>query len=254
MNTDQSQSSPVELVQSILKSGRIELAGDEFVDIHSSIDAREVDFISKIVRNDPGIVRSLEVGLAFGISALAISLSKKDVNISSHEAIDPHQRTQWKSFGLGLLDKHGIKIQLHSGYSEHVLPELCKDQKSYDLIFIDGWHTFDHTLIDLFYSTKLLRIGGYLIIDDLTFPSVKRAVDYIKNYPCYSVFDALPFEGSNSIRRRLMRVALRVLPIGIFKPYMSTVLQNKLFEPKYSMICLKKISGDTRNWDWFRDF
>jgi predicted O-methyltransferase YrrM len=254
MSTDRSRASPVEPLQRILKSGRIEVASDVFVDIHSSIDAREVDFISRIVRNDPGIVRSLEVGLAFGISALTITLSKRDVTVSTHDAIDPHQRTQWQSVGLGLLDKHGIKIQLYSGFSEIVLPDLCKEQKSYDLIFIDGWHTFDHTLIDLFYSTKLLRNGGYLIIDDLTFPSVKRAVDYIKNYPCYSIFDALPFEGSSSIRRKLMRVALRILPIGIFKPYMSTSLQNRLFEPEYSMICLKKIGDDTRNWDWFRDF
>ena len=39
-------------------------------------------------------------------------------------------------------------------------------KKPFDFIFIDGWHTFDYTLVDMFYADRLLRIGGYLLIDD----------------------------------------------------------------------------------------
>ena len=40
------------------------------------------------------------------------------------------------------------------------------NMKPFDFIFIDGWHTFDYTLVDMFYADRLLRIGGYLLIDD----------------------------------------------------------------------------------------
>ena len=40
--------------------------------------------------------------------------------------------------------------------SYEAMPELLKKgEENYDFIFIDGWHTFDYTLVDFFYSDKL---------------------------------------------------------------------------------------------------
>ena len=69
-------------------------------------------------------------------------------------SIDPFQKTQWNSNGLKLLTNSKL-INRHNliEKSYEALPELLKDNKNkFDFIFIDGWHTFDYTLIDFFYE------------------------------------------------------------------------------------------------------
>jgi predicted O-methyltransferase YrrM len=57
---------------------------------------------------------------------------------------------------------------------------------SFDMIFIDGWHTFDYTLVDFFYANLLLKINGIIIIDDALHNGVKKCVDYLTtNYVFY---------------------------------------------------------------------
>ena len=53
----------------------------------------------------------------------------------------------------------------------------------FDLIFIDGWHTFDNVMVDIFYSINLLKPGGYIILDDADFPSVGKAISYFIKLP-----------------------------------------------------------------------
>ena len=60
------------------------------------------------------------------------------------------------------------------------MPELLEDnEEKFDFIFIDGWHTFDYTLLDFFYADKLLRKGGIIIIDDAKHLGVAKCVRYI---------------------------------------------------------------------------
>ena len=64
--------------------------------------------------------------------------------------------------------------------SYEAMPELLKkEEENFDFIFIDGWHTFDYTLVDFFYADKLLRKGGIIIIDDATHLGVKKCLKYI---------------------------------------------------------------------------
>ena len=57
-----------------------------------------------------------------------------------------------------------------------------KDSDKFDLIFIDGWHTFYYTLVDFFYSNLLLKIGGMIIIDDALHAGVAKCVFSFVNY------------------------------------------------------------------------
>ena len=60
--------------------------------------------------------------------------------------------------------------------SEFALPTiLTSNEGRFDFIFIDGWHTFDHTILDCFYAIRLLRVGGYLVLDDAHWRSVTRS-------------------------------------------------------------------------------
>ena len=60
------------------------------------------------------------------------------------------------------------------------MPELLKDNESkFDFIFIDGWHTFDYTLVDFFYADKLLIKGGIIAVDDAKHQGVAKCLKYI---------------------------------------------------------------------------
>jgi predicted O-methyltransferase YrrM len=80
---------------------------------------------------------------------------------------------------------------------------LRKQPESFDLIFIDGWHTFDQTMLDMFYANRLVRMGGYILVDDCNWESVAAAVSYYMNYPAYEWLR----EPTMAARTRKMRVA-----------------------------------------------
>jgi hypothetical protein len=49
--------------------------------------------------------------------------------------------------------------------SEQVLPSL--NAKDLDLVLIDGRHGFPQPFLDWYYTAEMLKVGGYVVIDDL---------------------------------------------------------------------------------------
>ena len=63
----------------------------------------------------------------------------------------------------------------------------------FHLIYIDGWHTFDYTLVDFFYADLLLETNGVIVLDDIKHRPVRKSLDFIKvNYPHYKVVPKTP--------------------------------------------------------------
>jgi len=58
-----------------------------------------------------------------------------------------------------------VNLKFIIDISERVLPKL-KD-RGFDLVLIDGRHGFPQPFLDWYYASDLLKIGGYVIIDDL---------------------------------------------------------------------------------------
>lgn len=59
-------------------------------------------------------------------------------------------------------------------------PDLCASaiwpvEGQFDFGYIDGFHTFDHTMIDLFYVSGMIRVGAFIAADDVNMPAVNRA-------------------------------------------------------------------------------
>lgn len=124
----------------------------------------------------------LEVGFANGVSAAYMLVGLQETN-GDLISIDPFQTFQWKDAGTKLVKdmKQSKRHTLIQKKSHVALPELLEKygEESFDLIFIDGWHTFDYTLLDAFYAEKLVRKGGYIIIDDALHPGVNACVKYM---------------------------------------------------------------------------
>jgi len=173
---------------------------EENTNINSSIKPIEGNFLYNLI-NEHKLKRCLEVGMAYGISSMYIllglkKLKKDDIKLDS---IDPFQSTQWNNFGIKLVKK--IKMdkyhKLYEDKSYIILPKLLEKKNEYDLIFIDGWHTFDYTLLDFFYANLLLRKGGIIVIDDAYHQGVNKCLKYLdSNYKNYKRIKSPPTVGA----------------------------------------------------------
>ena len=203
---------------------------------------------------------TIEVGLAWGVSALFIcdALASKD-NVR-HILIDPGQYDTWKDVGLQNLRKAGFaeRIDFHSNYSHRVLPKLETQQQKVDFAFIDGWHTFDYTLVDFFYIDKMLRVGGLVVFHDVEWPSIHKVCRYIAtNYP-YTIHGRVEDKKSApSLKRRLLNMGLSMPTI---KTHLTRLLRSEIIATDQSMgiygscICFRKKSDDFRKWDFHSQF
>lgn len=137
-------------------------------------------------------VRTLEIGLAYGISAMFICAAHAERGKGRHIAIDPFQKTHYDDIGLLNLDRAGLgdRLTFYEARSDEQLPKLVERDEQVDFALIDGFHTFDQTVVDFFFVDKLLRAGGLLAIDDVWMPSVRKAISFILNNRPYELFRA----------------------------------------------------------------
>jgi predicted O-methyltransferase YrrM len=125
---------------------------------------------------------AIEVGLAYGSSALAIAEALlEQCDAPSHVIIDAHQDTfddaGWNEIVSAGLD--GV-CSLVRERSQLALPRLVEDRFVADAAFVDGSHIFHNVFVDLFFIRELVRPGGVVILDDCTWPSVGTAVRYFE--------------------------------------------------------------------------
>ncbi len=231
-------------------------SGNEYP-LSSEVDSAEGEYLYQLISSDKSVVKTLEIGCAFGLSSLHICEALRNRPGASHLIIDPKQVNVWHGIGISHLERANIKFfDIISEPSELALPNLLRHQtESFDLIFIDGWHTFDQTMLDIFYANRLIRVGGYIVVDDCNWESVAAAVSYYMKYPAYrwlrepSVFKRTPKVRIAKVCRRLLPppIAYRILPAAI-----HSNIYRRLCYP--SMVAFKKVAEDTRDWTWFKGF
>lgn len=140
--------------------------------------------LMKLIKQNPNINTSLEIGFAKGFSAASIIYAKKKYsnNPKMHHAIDPFYDDVWKSAGINLLEKLNLKdnLKIYKDPSYIILPLLTNKKNSFDLIYIDGSHNFDFAFVDFFFSDILINQCGYIVFDDLLRKEIKKIKNFIK--------------------------------------------------------------------------
>lgn len=124
----------------------------------------------------------VEIGLAYGSSALAIGEAlclTRETDVS-HIVIDPFQATAFDDVGWDALKAAGLLSQttLIVETSSSALARLVGDGFTADAAFVDGSHRFHEVFVDLYFLRKLVRPGGLIILDDVSWPSVATALRY----------------------------------------------------------------------------
>lgn len=121
----------------------------------------------------------IEIGLAYGSSALAIGEALASVQDAQHVIIDAFQ-DRFENVGWNSVVGAGLEAisTLVPERSQIVLPRLVAEGLVADAAFVDGSHVFHNVFVDLYFLREIVRPGGLVILDDCHWPSVATAARY----------------------------------------------------------------------------
>ena len=131
----------------------------------------ETDILRQIVEQS-GAKSALEIGLAYGASALsigeALAMSSDEVH---HTIIDAFQ-DQYSNVGWNILCDAGLQHQstLIREMSQTALPGLLLDGYRSAFAFVDGSHIFHNVFLDLVFVDQIVEGGGLVVLDDCQYP------------------------------------------------------------------------------------
>ena len=125
-------------------------------------------------------VRTIEIGLGYGISALYACEGLIANGGGTHLVVDPHQATRFANCGLQVLEEAGLDdlVEHHAEESQTALPRFLSEGRAFDLAFVDGNHRFDGVFLDLVHLGRLVRAGGIVMLDDHQLPAVAKAASF----------------------------------------------------------------------------
>ncbi len=142
-----------------------------------------------MLKEKPEVV--VEVGIACGTTSLAILAGMETNGTGKLVSIDPGQSTYWHNCGVAAVKRAGLEARhtVIEDYNYNALPKVLADMKPVDFVYIDGWHTFDHALLDWFYADKMLKEGGVVAFNDSHFRAVFRVIKFVLSHRHYSEID-----------------------------------------------------------------
>ncbi len=253
------------VLKEIMLTGHVRRCDGRLLPIHSSITMDQGRFLQTLIDELSATV-TLEVGLGYGVSALFICDAIGGKSGARHVVIDPNQerlRTggdSWDGVGLENLRRagYGELIEFHEEPSHLALPALESSRRRFDLAFIDGWHTFDHALVDFFYLDHLLKVGGTVVLDDADWPSLRKLCRFIATNRAYRVLRCHVQDPCSGVP---LRHQLRQLAGGLPKT-MARLLRDEIINPDLELglipgsrcIAFTKVADDTRGFDFHRAF
>jgi predicted O-methyltransferase YrrM len=257
------------VIDRIISTGTVETADGRTIPLHSNVTPDEGEFLQRVIR-EVRPKRTLEVGLAYGISTLFICEALAEVGGERHVALDPYQYdvpleeranfasfSGWNGVGIENVRRAGYAHLLEhvAERSEFALPRLAGEGRQFEFAFIDGYHTFEAAFIDAFYVDRMLPAGGVMAFDDLSYPAVRKVVRFILQNLDYTPLFVVPQTPRVSWKRRLLR------------PWLDSRLKPEITVPDVQLgitresIALRKnsvlLNGDApgrRRWDEHVEF
>jgi predicted O-methyltransferase YrrM len=159
---------------------------------NTSPQFEEAIFLAKLVV-DLRPSATLEIGLALGVSSVAISSAKRQVGIDTpHIALDPFQDTLCGGVGLQILAESGFisSVAWVKEFSETYLPSALQSGQKFDFVFVDGAHDIGQVVLEAYWIKRLLNPGGIVAFHDGLLPSTSAAARYLIGECGYRIIDA----------------------------------------------------------------
>ncbi len=145
----------------------------------------EPKFLSHFVRRLPSNPSILEIGTFKGLSAVVMAKARPDVEITtidSHIGIPNSPQLYSNPYIIEAnLKKYGVSNRVRSITSSS---QDFSPKNDYDLLFIDGDHSFEGVSFDYTKFEPFVKKGGFIVFHDYTFSDIARFVDTLNfKYP-----------------------------------------------------------------------
>jgi predicted O-methyltransferase YrrM len=239
----------MDLLHTILRDRVVHCAEGQEHRLHSETSADQCVFLTGLLK-EINATQCLEVGLAYGISALAICSWLRTRKGPTYYAIDPMQ-SYWKHIGTNNLKEAGYWdfVRFIPEYSDIGLTQLWREGTILDFAYIDSTKVFDILLVDTHIIGKMLKVGGLLVIDDVSFPGIRKLVRLLAQMPqweIHAVHGLAPISPLRSLAAGLTSLIPRRR--DLFSPDIADAgLERRI---NAQAVALRKVSNDDRTWNW----
>jgi predicted O-methyltransferase YrrM len=246
------------IIEEIERDGMTLLPNGARVPAHSAV-GRESGRVLRRAIETARPKLGCEVGLAYGVSSLYILDAMQEFGDGHLIGMDPAQHDQtWQGGGLYNLQRAGFsdRYSFHDATSQRVLPKLAEAGTRIQFAFIDGWHTFDHTLVDFFYLDMMMDVGGVMVLDDVGYPGLQRLAHFIVANRAYSFLDGAVRPEPSGWRTKAKAIAQMACHVLVRDSHTPSQATRLLQEPvnRCHLIALKKTAHDGRRFDHFVPF
>jgi len=185
-----------------------------------SISEFQGEFIALFIKkNKPMSI--IECGFGYGLSSLW--LNSTEHKIKKHYIIDPY----FKSLSFNFLSPYKLIIeQSNVDFIDKKTSQqfLASFKGKVDLIFLDAEELFDSFITDMHFSTKIIKVGGHIIVRNVWNPSVRKGLMFFIKNLSYSLVQFTKFEqffikkmgflGELYLRFKLRKIDLCVLKLN----------------------------------------
>ncbi|MBA2505787.1 MAG: class I SAM-dependent methyltransferase [Thermoleophilaceae bacterium] len=182
-----------------------------------SIDEESGTALRDLARAE-GVARTLEVGLALGIGTLWLCEALEGVEGAAHVTLDPLNRDGFGGAGLRAIEEAGLTsvVEVVEEESQTELPRMIREGREFDLAYVDGDHRFESAFLDIYFCGRLVKPGGLVVVDDLSLPALRAALDYFETNMGYErVTGILPDEyHRDALRRPRGNMAVLRVPVN----------------------------------------
>ena len=246
------------MLEEILSSNQVKDEQGNVHVLHSHTRRGQCEFLQKMVKEAKPL-HSLEVGLAYGISTLAIlDELKNSGNPYHHIVIDPFQ-DDWQNVGLLNIERAGFSnhVTFERKFSDQVIPKLYYDNYRIQFAYIDSTKVLDIFMPAVYFINKILDIGGIMVLDDCGFPGIRILVRFLSQHPSYQIFNTYDRDNpSKKVQalRSLYQSGLKLIPFKSKALPLNNFSSDKQLGVNYSCIAFRKIKDDDRQWDWHVNF
>ena len=228
------------IIEEILVGRTSKTLTGENISVNSDIGLAHAEALYEtVLRARPAVV--IEIGMAFGVASLSILTALREIDQGGKLlSVDPVQTPEWKGCALASIARSGLTNwhEMHEDFDYKVLPRLLESGKKIDFAYIDGWHTFDYTLLDWWYIDKMLQPGGIAAFNDCAWPAVDKAIRFVITHRKYTEIEVgIPRQ------KQRKRKLLSTLSLGWVKPPVD--VRDRYFR--------KDVEWEPR-WDFYAPF
>jgi hypothetical protein len=136
----------------------------------------------------PGRLEAIRQVVREGDTTLEVRVGVSTVVFAAccarHTATSPdtgeHERVRTYCRRIGVDDS---RLTFSVGLSEDVLPTLLGRERTLDVALIDRAHSFPAAVIDWYYATRSLKVGGKLPMDDIPAPAITQVLRHMRLEP-----------------------------------------------------------------------